>query len=130
MHITAFYAALLAFLFIGLSVRTVQMRHRFKIAIGDAANPAMLRAMRAHANFTEYVPLGILLIFFVETTGASMYIDHVLGASIFAGRIMHAYGVSQTNENFRFRIVGMALTLTPIFAASVLLLFMFAVRAD
>jgi uncharacterized membrane protein YecN with MAPEG domain len=40
------------------------------IAIGDAGNPEMLRAMRVHSNFAEYVPLSLLLIYFVETAAS------------------------------------------------------------
>ena len=78
MHITPLYAALLALLFVGLSVRTLRMRRRLQIAIGDDQNPAMLRAMRAHANFAEYVPLCLVLLFFVETRSASSYFVHAL----------------------------------------------------
>ena len=129
MHITPLYAALLALLFVGLSVRTLRMRRRLQIAIGDAHNPAMLRAMRAHANFAEYVPLSLVLLFFVETTSASSYFVHALGASALVGRVIHAYGVSQLKENFGFRVTGMALTLTPLIAAALWLLFGFAASA-
>jgi len=70
MKILPVYAALLALLFVFLSVRTIRMRRRLRIGIGDAENPVMLRAMRVHANFAEYVPMGLLLAFFVETSGA------------------------------------------------------------
>ena len=70
-HIVLLYAALLALLFVGLSIRTLRMRRRLGIAIGDAGNESMLRAMRAHSNFAEYVPLSLLLIYLVEVTGAS-----------------------------------------------------------
>jgi uncharacterized protein len=125
MHIVTVYAALLALIFVGLSVRTLRMRRRLQIAVGDAANPEMLRAMRAHANFAEYVPLNLILIYFVESTGTSKYLVHALGSSILVGRILHAYGVSQVEENFSFRVAGMALTLTPLIAAALCLLFVF-----
>lgn len=66
MHIVFLYAALLALLFVALSIRTLLMRRRLGIAIGDAGNESMLRAMRVHSNFAEYVPLSLLLIYFVE----------------------------------------------------------------
>ena len=119
------YAALLALLFVGLSLRTLRMRRRLRIAIGDAGNPAMLRAMRAHANFAEYVPISLLLIYFVEATGASALFVHALGAGVLAGRLIHAFGVSQVKENYIFRVVGMALTFTPLIAAALRLLQVF-----
>jgi uncharacterized protein len=122
MRITLLYAALLALVFVGLSVRTLRLRRRLRIAIGDADNPAMLRAMRVHANFAEYVPLSLLLLYFVEATGASALYMHALGACLLAGRIAHAYGVSQVDENYKFRVAGMTLTLGVLVAASLRLL--------
>jgi uncharacterized membrane protein YecN with MAPEG domain len=118
-RVVLLYAALLALLFVGLSVRTLRMRRRLHIPIGDASNPAMARAMRVHANFAEYVPLSLLMLYFVEATGAGSLFVHALGLSILAGRIIHAVGVSQLKENYAFRIAGMALTLGPLIVAAV-----------
>jgi hypothetical protein len=69
--VTSFYAGLLAFLFIGLSVRVIRFRRGKHIAIGDGDDPSLRRAMRVHANFAEYVPLALILIAFVEMGGGS-----------------------------------------------------------
>jgi len=126
MHIVHLYAALLALLFVGLSVRTLWLRRRLKISVGDAGNKAMLRAMRVHSNFAEYVPLSLLLIFFVEGTGANPLFVHALGISILVGRVSHAYGESQINENHLFRVFGMAMAFTTMIAAALRLLFVSA----
>ncbi len=78
----------------------------------------MLRAMRVHSNFSEYVPLSLLLIYLVEGTAANSVFIHCLGSGLLAGRLSHAYGLSQTNENFKFRVSGMALTFTVILICS------------
>ncbi len=75
-----------------------------------------------HANFAEYVPLGLLLIYFVETTGAEARLLHSLGVALLAGRLVHAYGVSHVNEKFVFRTAGMGLTLGVLITAAVRLL--------
>ncbi len=126
MHIVLLYAGLLSLLFVGLSIRTLRMRRRLGIAIGDAGNAAMLRAMRVHSNFAEYVPLSLLLIYFVEATGATALLVHGLGACIVAGRISHAVGVSQAKENYGFRVFGMAMTFTPLIIAALRLLYVYA----
>jgi uncharacterized protein len=126
MHIVPFYAAILALLYVALSIRTLRLRRRLKIAIGDAGNPAMLRAMRVHSNFAEYVPLSLLLLFFVEGSGAHPILVHVFGLALLAGRISHAFGVSRTRENYAYRVFGMATTLTTIICASLYLLYAFA----
>jgi uncharacterized membrane protein YecN with MAPEG domain len=126
MHIVLFYAALLALLFVALSIRTLRLRRRLGIAIGDAGSEAMLRAMRAHANFAEYAPLSLLLLFFVESSGAAPLFVHALGAGMLLGRLSHAFGVSRVRENFAFRVAGMALTLTPMIASALYLLRVYA----
>ena len=120
--ITPIYAALIALLFVGLSVRTLRLRHRFKVAVGTGDERVLERAMRAHANCAEYVPIALLLLFFLEaTTDRALWI-HALGASLLLGRVVHAYGISQVRENFTFRIFGMAVTFTVIISAALALL--------
>ena len=126
MHVVSLYAALLALLFVALSIRTLRMRRKLRIAIGDAGNEVMLRAMRVHSNFAEYVPLSLLLIYFVEASEASSLFVHALGACVIVGRLSHAFGVSQVQEKFAFRVVGMALTLTPLGVAAIRLLQVYA----
>jgi uncharacterized membrane protein YecN with MAPEG domain len=122
MRILPLYAALLALLFIVLSVRTLRLRHGLRIAVGDAGDERMLRAMRVHANFAEYVPLCLFLLYLLEAQGAAAWYLHVLGACLLAGRLVHAFGVSHVRENFRYRIVGMTLTLGVLLSASIGLL--------
>ena len=112
MPTVSLYAALLALLFVALSVRTLRLRRRLRIAIGDAGSTEMLRAMRVHSNFAEYVPLSLLLIYFAEVSGAPTFLVHALGLCLLAGRLSHAFGVSQLREDFKVRVFGMAMTFT------------------
>jgi uncharacterized membrane protein YecN with MAPEG domain len=122
MHIVPLYAALLALVFVALSVRTLRLRRRLRIPVGDAGSVTMLRAMRVHANFAEYAPLGLLLLFFVESSGAPAALTHGLCLCLLAGRLAHAFGVSQADENYRFRVAGMALTFVALVGASAYLI--------
>jgi uncharacterized membrane protein YecN with MAPEG domain len=122
MPIVSLYASLLALLFVGLSVRTLLMRRRLGIALGDAGNEAMLRAMRVHSNFAEYVPLSLILIYLVEQAGARPLFVHALCLSVLVGRVSHAIGVSTVGERGGFRVLGIGLTLAPLIVASVRLL--------
>lgn len=65
MNTLPLYAALLALIFVFLSVRTLRLRRTLQIGIGDGGNTEMLRAMRVHSNFSEYVPISLILIFLV-----------------------------------------------------------------
>ena len=76
--------------------------------------------MRVHANFAEYVPFALLLMALAENLGVWTWLIHVMGITLLAGRLSHAYGVSQQPEVFKFRIVGMAATLTVIGSAATL----------
>ncbi len=87
--ITPIFAAVLSFIFIFLSVRTLLIRRRLKIAVGDSGKLEMLRAVRAHGNFAEYVPLTLLLIYFVEQAQAHSWLVCALGGVLTLGRVSH-----------------------------------------
>jgi len=106
MNITSTYAAILALLFVGLSVRILRLRRSLKIAIGDGGDKKMLRAIRVHSNFAEYVPFGLLLLYLAETQGAPSAVIHGVGLCLLIGRLSHMYGVSQENEQFQYRVLG------------------------
>lgn len=122
MATVSLYAALLAILYAALSVRTLRLRRRLRIAIGDSGDERMLRAMRAHANFAEYVPLTLLLIYLVESAPAHAMLVHALGLALLLGRALHAWGLSRSPEDFRFRVAGMSFTLASLLVASLYLL--------
>lgn len=122
MHTTPVYAALLTLLFVALSVRTLLLRRRLGIDIGDAGNESLLRATRAHGNFAEYVPLALLLVFMAELLGAAPVIVHGACASLVAGRLSHAFGVSRTPENHAYRVFGMAMTFTALLIGALTIL--------
>lgn len=122
MPIVALYAALLALLFIWLSFRTIRARQRLQVAVGDGGHRDLQRAMRVHANFAEYAPLALLLIYFVELGSAPARFVHALGLGLLLGRSVHAWGVSQQKEDLRFRVTGMVLTLLVLMVASLYLL--------
>ena len=116
------YAALMAIMFVVLSIRTIRQRRQLKINLGDAGNKDMQRAMRVHANFAEYVPLSLLMIYLVEQSGVYAWFAHALCFGLLVGRVSHAYGVSQQRENFAFRVTGMYLTFAVLVTCAVHLL--------
>ena len=110
--ITPIYAALLTCLFLLLSVRVIAYRRAHRISLGDADNTSLLKRMRAQANCAEYAPLGIVLLLLAELQGAPALALHLLGLSLVAGRVLHAYGFSARPPIMMLRVVGMLLTLT------------------
>jgi uncharacterized membrane protein YecN with MAPEG domain len=110
MTVTAFYASLLALLFVFLSFRVIGWRRLVKVEIGHGEDNQLLRRMRVHANFAEYVPFTLLLMAMAESMTAPRPLIHLVGLLLIAGRLMHAYGLSQTPHILRYRVWGMMLT--------------------
>jgi uncharacterized membrane protein YecN with MAPEG domain len=125
MKIVSLYTSFLLIFYFILSINTIRKRRKIKIAIGHNENPEMLRAIRAHSNFAEYVPINLFAIYLVESQGAVPLFVHFLGFSLLLGRLLHAYGISQTNENFKFRVTGMSLTFTALLCSAAHLAYLF-----
>jgi uncharacterized membrane protein YecN with MAPEG domain len=120
--VTPLYAAAFSLLYVALSVRTLRLRRRFRVAIGPGNDPLLERAVRVHGNFAEYVPLSLLLLLFVDIRMTSELAVHALGLTLLLGRLLHAWGVSRVAEDFRFRVAGMAMTFTVLISAALLVL--------
>ena len=88
--VTILYAGLLGLFSMVLSAGAGILRGKKNIDAGDGGDPDMLRAMRRHANFTEYVPLALVLIALLELTGVRSLVIHAMGLTLIAGRLLHA----------------------------------------
>jgi uncharacterized membrane protein YecN with MAPEG domain len=109
MIVTPLYAGLLVLWFLVLAWRVIRRRGH-GISLGDGGDPAMLRVIRGHGNFAEYVPLALLLLAILELCNFSVYVLHGLGAMLLVGRLLHGYSLSFTDK-FQFgRFWGTALT--------------------
>jgi len=120
--IVPIYAAILAVMFVALSIRVIALRRASKLPLGFQGDVALERRVRAQGNFAEYVPLAVLLLAFVEMRGAPAWLVHAMALVLIAGRLSHAYGVSQLRESFAFRVSGMAMTFTVIVSAALAIL--------
>jgi hypothetical protein len=120
--IVPIYAAMLAVMFVALSIRVIALRRASKLPLGFQGDVALERRVRAQGNFAEYVPLALLLLAFVEMRGAPAWLVHAMALVLVAGRLSHAYGVSQLRESFAFRVSGMAMTFTVILSAALAIL--------
>lgn len=120
MAITALYAGLLALWYLLLSARVVAMRNGAKINLGDGGNPGMLRRIRAHANFAEYVPLILVLLAVLENAQLSAPYLHLIGAGLLLGRLLHGFAMSFTEQFFLGRFLGTVLTFLTLTAAGLL----------
>jgi len=126
--ITALWAGLLGILMLVLAMRVVRTRVSEKVIFGDAGNVLMLQRIRVHANFTEYVPMGLLLMLVLELNGSSALLLHGLGGTLFAARVLHAIGLSTSTGTTPGRFVGTVLTWLMLLAGSALTLYAFFTR--
>lgn len=123
MGITMFYSGLLALVFLVLSVRVIQGRTGPNgPGLGDGGDPSMLRRIRGHANFAEYVPLILLMIAFIEYSGASRLLVHGLGAALVLARVLHGGALSFTQKWKFGRFWGALLTLVLLLVCGLLCL--------
>ena len=123
--VTALYAALLAILLFILSIRVIGLggNPAFAfIAHGKGDEELLQRAIRAHGNFTEYVPMMLILLYFLEASGTSDAKLHVLGGAFLLGRIAHGLCMGFMRSSMPLRVGGTALTLMPLAAAAIALL--------
>ncbi len=108
--VTPIYAAVLAVVFVALSLRVIFMRQRAKISLGDGGDRRLLRRQRVQGNFAEYAPFALLMLALAESLQTPGWALHSIGLTLLTGRCAHAYGVSREKEDFRFRVAGMILT--------------------
>ncbi|MBI1261910.1 MAG: glutathione metabolism protein [Rhizobiales bacterium] len=117
--VTSIYAGGLAVLYLVLSINVIRMRRGEHIGFGHGNNQKLERAIRAHANFAEYTPLIILLIFLCEMQNLAAIWLHLLGGLLVTGRLIHAYGLNQTPEMRGTRTVGLTLTFLSLLGAGI-----------
>jgi len=116
------YAGLLGIMFIVITLRVVVHRTKKKISLGDGKDRELGKLIRGHGNFTETVPLALVLILMLELQGANATTLHILGIALLVGRVLHYLRLTSLLKNMWFRVAGMAMTLFVILYASIRLL--------
>ena len=91
-----------------LATRVGQLRIARRISIGDGGDTQVLARMRAHANFTEYAPIVLLLIALIEFAGGSQLWLWIVAAVFIVGRILHGFGMDGA---MRLRQIGIVTTM-------------------
>ena len=116
--ITALYASLAGLLLLFLSFRVVRWRRKLSVGLGDGGQESLLRAQRAQANFTEYVPIALILLAVAESQVLTGWLLHTAGAILVLARLLHAWGLSQSSGRSFGRYWGTLLTWVVILALS------------
>lgn len=111
-------AGLLGLLAVSLTLGVAHLRGKKKIFLGDGGDKEMLSAIRAHANFMEFVPLSLLLIYMVSDFHGFWTVA-VLSVALLLARALHAGGMLGFIPAGRF--LGAAGTTIVLLVASVLM---------
>ena len=80
----------------------------FAIPVND--NGLLQRKVRAHGNFAEYVPHGLLFVVALELMQAQVWLLWFLGSLLTFARIIHALGVIKTYGALPGRAIGFFIT--------------------
>ena len=110
MHISLFSAAIAALIAAWLGWRCSKVRLSDKILHGDGGNAALMRRMRAHANFTEYTPIALVLIVLLDLMDINVWALGLTALAFMVGRVLHAIGMDSDTPS-KLRMLGMMLTL-------------------
>lgn len=92
-------AAAAAIINVWIFLRIGKLRASTGTSVGDGGHELLARRMRAHANFTENVPLALILIAAIEFSGKGGQWLAIVGAVFMAGRVAHVLGMDRTASN-------------------------------
>lgn len=108
--VSLLFAAAFGLINLWLSARAMLLRVKSGVLLGDEGNPTMRARMRAHANFTEYVPLALILMTLIEMMGGKGTALWLIGSLLVLGRLLHPLGLERGGTN-PLRAIGILLTL-------------------
>jgi uncharacterized membrane protein YecN with MAPEG domain len=123
--ITPVYLALLAVLYTVLTLQVGRLRQRDRAAFGDNGSLPLRSAIRAHANFIEYVPIITLMVAMLEMSGLSGKWIHLMMAALLISRLLHPLGMYAAPNTLQFRIgrvLGITITLVLLLAGALTIL--------
>lgn len=118
--VTSIIAAVLTLIFVKLSFAVIGLRRKNRVGLGSGGHEDLERAIRAQANFAEYVPFGILLIACLELNGAPWWLVVIPGIALIIGRLIHAVGINEPPPNFYKRVLGMKFTFVTLISLAIL----------
>jgi uncharacterized membrane protein YecN with MAPEG domain len=116
-----YYAAALAVMYLLLAGLVIRQRFKTRVGLGDGQQPDLIKAVRIHGNFSEYVPLLLILLLILEIQSAALWQLHLIGGLTLFGRISHAIGLSKSSGTSMPRMIGMICTFTALLSAAVFL---------
>ncbi|PXA86953.1 hypothetical protein DMC25_13185 [Caulobacter sp. D4A] len=94
---------------VALSVPVATYRLKSQITLGKGDDPVLTARIRAHGNYIEYVPIGLIAIGLAELEGAPTALVLASAIALALGRLIHAIGML-TGAKIPPRAIGITLT--------------------
>jgi uncharacterized membrane protein YecN with MAPEG domain len=119
--VTGFYLGLLALIYAALALEVARLRRGNRVLFGDGENVRLRSAIRAHANFVEYVPIIALLVAMLEMSGSSAARVHVMMGALLVARLLHPLGMYSKPGTWQFsagRVGGIVITISVLIVAA------------
>ncbi|MDA0703722.1 MAG: MAPEG family protein [Proteobacteria bacterium] len=123
--LTALFAGLCALLFTVFCTLVIVNRGRTGTSLGDGGDEALRLAIRRFGNFTEFVPIGLVLMAVIELNGAAEWMLWAMGGLLVAGRLLHFCGLDPNKGATAGRVAGIAANLIAILGGGVVAIVQF-----
>lgn len=119
---TLIFAAIFGILHVVFTLRVGAYRFSSKISLGDGGDRELRNRIRAHGNFIENAPMGLLLLLLNELNGLGQGALIALGSVFLAARLLHYVMIVSRSLPIILRPISMLGTLGVILISAILLL--------
>lgn len=108
--ITSIFALCFILLIIYLALQVVKNRRKHKVGYGDADNKELCKAIAAHSNAVENIPLALLLFLMLEVNQLDQTLLIVIGCALLLARLLQAFGLTKSMTTSFGRTYGTMFT--------------------
>ncbi|MEW9834591.1 MAPEG family protein [Mesorhizobium marinum] len=119
--LTSMVAALAAVALFAMSIAVSLRRMKVGVNIGFGDDALLMRRIRAQGNFTEYVPLALILLALAEYRQAPELVLWTIAGLLIVGRCLHFVGIMTGTT--ALRVPGMVGTYSALLVGAGALLF-------
>lgn len=123
--ITLFYAGVLGLLSVLLANQVLYVRLKGDKEEGWRANATE----RVQANFIENVPLALIILYLFEVASSGDMVIHIFGGLLVLFRLLHAWGMSNSQGANYPRLIGAQGTFLLISVISIACIYFFIYKA-
>jgi uncharacterized membrane protein YecN with MAPEG domain len=119
---TLLFAVTFGVLHVIFTLRVGAYRFKNKISLGDGEDKELRNRIRAHGNFTENVPLALLLLLVNDLNNTPKNVLIALGTVLLISRVIHYFTIATRRLPVVLRPLSMLGTLGSILVSSLYLL--------